>query len=201
MCVGVWRRSTRGSPGAHRGEAAGCWRAALGIPRRAGARGGFAWSCPQGADLGAALPALMAKPLAQPQCGGAPRRTNASDSAAGESGAGKKGRGWVALTHCALTPGPKLYFIFVASLGSPGVLVVREEEGGFVRLQRPREMRASACEAAAAAAREAAEPRCSAGGCARRPQLTPPPPPEAGGRDPSCAKSRPCRALAFLFRL
>lgn len=73
----------------------------------------------------------MAKSLAQPDCGGAPRRTNASDAVAGESGAGKKGWG-VALTPCALTPGPNLWFIFMPSLGSPGVLVVQEEEGGFV---------------------------------------------------------------------
>lgn len=97
-CVGVWRRSTRGSPRACRRQDAACWRAAPGIPRRAGGCGEFAWSCPRGADLGAALPALMAKPLAQPGCGGAPRRTNASDSAAGESGAGKEGWGWLLLT-------------------------------------------------------------------------------------------------------
>lgn len=64
-----------------------------------GATAGFVWSFPppppppRGADLGAVLPALMAKPLAQPCCGGAPRRTNASrgsaepGSAVGESGA------------------------------------------------------------------------------------------------------------------
>lgn len=73
----------------------------------------------------------MAKPLVQPHYGGAPRRTNASDSAAAESGAGKKGRG-VAFTLCALTPSPNLWLIFVASPGSPGVVAAREEEGGFV---------------------------------------------------------------------
>lgn len=47
-CVGVRCESTSGSPGA-------CWRTAPGIPRRGrGGRGGFAWSCPRGAELGAA---------------------------------------------------------------------------------------------------------------------------------------------------
>lgn len=89
-CGGDPRAVRRGSPG-------GCWRTAPGIPWRAGGRGTAAWSCPRGADLGAALPALMAKPLAQPCCAGAPRRTNAPrrgaepGSAAGESGGGGGG--------------------------------------------------------------------------------------------------------------
>lgn len=48
VCVGAWRRSTRGSPGAHRGEDAGCWRAALGIPRGAGGCGGSLGPGPEG---------------------------------------------------------------------------------------------------------------------------------------------------------
>lgn len=53
---------------------------------------------------GAALAALMAKPLAQPDCGGAPSRTNASDSAAGESGAGEEGRGVALAVRSPLAP-------------------------------------------------------------------------------------------------
>lgn len=99
-CVGVrwsWTSgSSRGSPRLHPGIAP---EMAPGHPAegRGPRRGLFGPSPPppppRGADLGAVLPALMAKPLAQPCCGGAPRRTNASrgsaepGSAVGESGA------------------------------------------------------------------------------------------------------------------
>lgn len=166
VCVGVWRRSTRGSPGAHCGEAAGCWPAALGIPRRAGGRGGFAWSCPRGADVGAALGVLMAKPLAQPDCGGAPRRTNASDSAAGESGAGKKGPGEGAAGggSCSLCAHPwPQPLVYLCGFSRQPWGAGRARGGGRVCASAaPAGNASSACEAAAAAGREAAELRCTA---------------------------------------
>lgn len=85
-CVGVREGRRRGLG---RGQLAGLELAGGLIPGIPRSRDGRSWSCPRGAEPGAALAALMAKLLTQP-CGGEAPRTARTGSAEGERGAERR---------------------------------------------------------------------------------------------------------------